>query len=72
MVGGCQGNCKGELSIMGERTSKIKTNKKCRNCQIRLNTDSNRCYCCKYPLSSRKNSKHELRRKETLGLIARL
>lgn len=62
MASRCHGLCDNELTADGVEYAlgwKV-----CKSCWIKVKTDSIRCYCCKYPLRTKrrktKNSKKEL------------
>lgn len=60
----CKHLCDGEASINGSGHGKY--NAKCTVCQIALNTDKLRCYCCNQVYRRRRSINNSLKYKEEM------
>lgn len=69
MASRCKDLCLHEISLWGPPITKIILNKKCRTCEIRLNTDALRCYCCNYQLSPIKYKRKELKELQYINMV---
>lgn len=66
----CNGNCWNEKSIHAARYYNL--NSKCSTCEIALNTDSLRCYCCSNKLRKQSSrAKNSVKAKQIMAQVRR-